>query len=66
MTQWFFLKLYEAGLAYRTKAPVNWCPSCQTVLANEQVVTISANAAIRRLSAATWSNVFSASPIRRR
>lgn len=37
-TQWFFLKLYEAGLAYRTKAPVNWCPACQTVLANEQVV----------------------------
>jgi len=37
-TQWFFLKLYEAGLAYRAKAPVNWCPSCQTVLANEQVV----------------------------
>ncbi|HEX77424.1 MAG TPA: leucine--tRNA ligase [Dehalococcoidia bacterium] len=37
-TQWFFLKLYQAGLAYRGKAPVNWCPSCQTVLANEQVV----------------------------
>ncbi len=37
-TQWFFLKLYEAGLAYRAKAPVNWCPHCQTVLANEQVV----------------------------
>ncbi|HHW57821.1 MAG TPA: leucine--tRNA ligase [Clostridia bacterium] len=37
-TQWIFLKLYEAGLAYRKKAPVNWCPSCQTVLANEQVV----------------------------
>ncbi|ACZ61353.1 leucine--tRNA ligase [Dehalococcoides mccartyi] len=37
-TQWFFLKLYEAGLAYRAKAPVNWCPSCQAVLANEQVV----------------------------
>jgi leucyl-tRNA synthetase len=37
-TQWFFLKLYEAGLAYRGKAPVNWCPECQTVLANEQVV----------------------------
>jgi len=37
-TQWFFLKLYENDLAYRGKAPVNWCPQCQTVLANEQVV----------------------------
>ncbi|RJO60469.1 MAG: leucine--tRNA ligase [Dehalococcoidia bacterium] len=37
-TQWFFLKLWEAGLAYRAKAPVNWCPTCQAVLANEQVV----------------------------
>ena len=37
-TQWLFLKLYEKGLAYRKKAPVNCCPSCQTVLANEQVV----------------------------
>ncbi|MCK4222421.1 MAG: class I tRNA ligase family protein, partial [Dehalococcoidia bacterium] len=37
-TEWFFLKLYHAGLAYRAKAPVNWCPRCQTVLANEQVV----------------------------
>jgi len=37
-TQWFFLKLYEHGLAYRSKAPVNWCLKCQTVLANEQVV----------------------------
>ncbi len=36
--QWFFLKFYEKGLAYRAKAPVNWCPSCQTVLANEQVL----------------------------
>ncbi len=36
-TQWFFLKLYEAGLAYRANAPVNWCPNCQVVLANEQV-----------------------------
>ncbi|MCL2679004.1 MAG: leucine--tRNA ligase [Dehalococcoidia bacterium] len=37
-TQWFFLKLWEAGLTYRAKAPVNWCPNCQAVLANEQVV----------------------------
>lgn len=37
-TQWLFLQLYKNGLAYRKKAPVNWCPSCMTVLANEQVV----------------------------
>ncbi|HFC10650.1 MAG TPA: leucine--tRNA ligase, partial [Candidatus Kaiserbacteria bacterium] len=37
-TQWFFLMLYKHGLAYRKKAKVNWCSSCQTVLANEQVV----------------------------
>jgi leucyl-tRNA synthetase len=36
-TQWLFLKLYGAGLAYRKAAPVNWCPNDQTVLANEQV-----------------------------
>ena len=36
--QWFFLKLYEKGLAYRAHAPVVWCPSCATVLANEQVL----------------------------
>ena len=36
--QWFFLKLYEHHLAYRAEAPVVWCPSCQTVLANEQVI----------------------------
>lgn len=36
-TQYIFLKLYEKGLAYQKEAPVNWCPECQTVLANEQV-----------------------------
>jgi leucyl-tRNA synthetase len=35
-TQWLFLQLHRAGLAYKQMAPVNWCPSCQTVLANEQ------------------------------
>lgn len=35
--QWLFLQLYKNGLAYRKNAPVNWCPSCNTVLANEQV-----------------------------
>lgn len=37
-TQWIFLQLYKNNLAYRKEAPVNWCPSCNTVLANEQVV----------------------------
>lgn len=36
--QWFFLQFYKRGLAYRAKAPVWWCPTCQTVLANEQVI----------------------------
>jgi leucyl-tRNA synthetase len=36
--QWFFLKFYEKGLAYRKKSKVNWCPNCATVLANEQVL----------------------------
>jgi leucyl-tRNA synthetase len=37
-TQWLFLQLYKKGLAYRKEAQVNFCPSCQTVLANEQVI----------------------------
>lgn len=37
-TQWIFLQMYKKGLAYRKYAPVNWCPHCNTVLANEQVV----------------------------
>jgi len=36
-SQWIFLKFYEMGLAYKKSAPVNWCPDCQSVLANEQV-----------------------------
>src|SRR5690606_20050559 len=37
-TQWLFLTLHERGLAYKKKGAVNWCPSCKTVLANEQVI----------------------------
>ena len=37
-TQWWFLQFFKNGLAYRALAPANWCPSCQTVLANEQVL----------------------------
>ncbi len=37
-TQWIFLQLYERGMAYKKMSPANWCPSCKTVLANEQVV----------------------------
>ena len=37
-TQWLFLKMYEKGLAYRKKSKVNWCPSCKTVLSDEQII----------------------------
>ena len=40
--QWFFLKFFERGLAYRKKSKVNWCPECATVLANEQVCRTAA------------------------
>ena len=38
-TQWIFARLFERGIAYQAEASVNWCPSCQTVLANEQVIS---------------------------
>ncbi len=55
--QWFFLKFYERGLAYRAEAPVVWCPSCHTVLANEQVVNGACercNASVTRRDLEQW------------
>ena len=54
--QWFFLKLYERGLAYRKEAPVNWCPKCETVLANEQVVDGVCWRCERRSRSEAWSS----------
>jgi leucyl-tRNA synthetase len=56
-TQWLFLALYHKGLAYKKKAAVNWCPSCATVLANEQVVDGSCErctTAVERKSLEQW------------
>ena len=64
-TQWIFLQMLKAGMAYRATAPVIWCPSCLTVLANEQTeeekqpdgtVARSASAATRRSRSAIWSS----------
>ena len=61
--QWFFLKMFEQGLAYRKKALVNWCPECATVLANEQVVDGCCwRHETRRSSSARWSSGSCASP----
>jgi leucyl-tRNA synthetase len=56
--QWFFLKMYERGLAYKKFSAVNWCPSCETVLANEQVVDGGCGAAKRRSPPASVAVVF--------
>ncbi len=56
-TQWIFVKLYEAGLAYKKEAPVNWCNSCKTVLANEQVINGQCErcgTAVERKKLAQW------------
>jgi leucyl-tRNA synthetase len=56
-TQWLFLKFYEKGLAFKKTAPVNWCPSCQTVLANEQVHTGSCercNSGVEQRDLSQW------------
>ena len=56
-TQWIFLQLYKAGLAYKKEAPVNWCDSCKTVLANEQVINGTCErcgSEIKRKKLAQW------------
>ncbi len=56
-TQWIFSQMYRRGLAYKAKAPVNWCPSCATVLANEQVVAGSCERCkteVERLEMEQW------------
>lgn len=56
-TQWMFLQMYHRGLAYRKKAPVNFCPGCNTVLANEQVVggeCERCNSAVERRNLTQW------------
>ena len=62
--QWFFLKFFERGLAYRKKSKVNWCPKCATVLANEQVVPAAAAGGTKTpwWSSANWSSGSCASP----
>ena len=61
-TQWIFLELFKAGLAYRKEAAVKWCPNDQTVLANEQVSTAAASAAARWSKSGSSSSGSSASP----
>ena len=55
-TQWFFLKMYERGLAYKADAATNWCPSCSTVLANEQVLPDGSCERCGTLVAPRWLN----------
>ena len=61
--QWIFLKMLERDLAYRKRSTVNWCPSCQTVLANEQVVDGACWRCGTTVTRASWNSGFSASRI---
>jgi len=60
-SQLIFLRLWKAGLAYRATAPVNWCPGCQTVLANRSFLMAPATARATLSSSASWSSGSSAS-----
>ena len=65
--QWIFLQFFKKGLAYKKSSFVNWCPSCETVLANEQVDRRrDVGVAIRWSRKKSWSNGFFASRITRK
>lgn len=57
-TQWLFLQLYNHGLAYKKKSAVNWCPSCATVLANEQVKEGSCERCDSVVEKESWNSGF--------
>lgn len=48
-TQWIFVKMFKAGLAYEKEMPINWCPSCKTGLANEEVVMVNVSVVVLML-----------------
>lgn len=60
-TQWLFIQLFKAGLAYRKKAPVNFCPSCKTVLSDEQVVKKSTDYGLQSTAVVGSQNAVDAS-----
>ena len=53
-TQWIFVKMFKEGLAYEKEFPINWCPSCKTGLANEELSMVNASVVVQRLQRRTF------------